>query len=608
MAHGARSSASSTRLALKDCRIIDSLEASCTGFGAQRAPSEKIAGAIFRQALSALAAAAALAIPACSAIVNPDETRIGGSRDGGGGVLDGGDCSCADDGIACTVDACGATGVCGHTPNDAACAPGERCSPTAGCIPNTCTGDAECNDGNVCNGTERCADGVCGPGAPTICDDGASCTVDTCDPVSGCIQTPRDAMCDDAVSCTRDACAPHRVPGSADGCEHIADDSMCDDGACFTGGVCNAAMGCVGGTMRDCSDGDFCTYDACDADSGECVYSPLDVDRDGYPAMISGGRRCEGGTDCDDRSEAINPGAMEVCGNGLDDDCDGVPDDGCTIDVPDTCATARRIALDGSGRGSASGNLAELRDDYRACGGDGGRDAIYYIELTGQSDVLIDTSGGMAAIDTVLAAGTCDAGGDFVSAVCNDDQDQESSGSSVVTSRVFVHRIGPTAGMSSIRLYIMVEGYSGSTTGTYQLNVQVRRAAADACSPEPLDITGGGSLLGFGTPSLAGFGASGSCMSSDPVFAGEAVLRFSPTSGRRGDRLEVTSSSFDPAVYLRTECGRSDSEVACETADAGGTASIDVGSLSPTRYFVFVDNMTGGGAGAVYSYTVRYDP
>jgi hypothetical protein len=65
----------------------------------------------------------------------------------------------------------------------------------------------------------------------------------------------------------------------------------------------------------------------------------FDVDADGF--TICGtvpetpGDLDDGLADCDDRAEAIHPGALEIC-DGLDNDCDGMRDPGCACIVGDT--------------------------------------------------------------------------------------------------------------------------------------------------------------------------------------------------------------------------------------------------------------------------------
>ena len=86
---------------------------------------------------------------------------------------------------------------------------------------------------------------------------------------------------------------------------------------------------------------------------GNWVFDCIDNDGDGYGVGVD----CLG-TDCDDRPNGedgipgtpddganINPGATEICGNGIDEDCDGY-DDTCPIDV--TWADMVGVAVNGN--------------------------------------------------------------------------------------------------------------------------------------------------------------------------------------------------------------------------------------------------------------------
>lgn len=83
---------------------------------------------------------------------------------------------------------------------------------------------------------------------------------------------------------------------------------------------------------RICDDGDPCTEDECLPETGACLATPLTLDEDGdgfrrpLPGMLPG-QQGACGTDCDDTSALARPGGEERC-DGVDNDCDGIVDNG----------------------------------------------------------------------------------------------------------------------------------------------------------------------------------------------------------------------------------------------------------------------------------------
>jgi hypothetical protein len=216
-----------------------------------------------------------------------------------------------DDGVGCTLDSCNeTTDSCENIPNDAVCDDGlycngaETCDAVLDCRPgggdpctpplvcdegiDACVGcvtNPECDDGLYCNGIETCVTGTCQSGAPVDCDDGNTCTDDSCNE-------------------------------GADSCEN----------------TCNAT-----GPSDGCCDNPACTGDPI------CVDACVDNDGDGYgdPANPA----CTyPEVDCDDSNPFVYPGALELC-DGIDNQCPGdtgygIPDEGCSSSCTGTAAAS----------------------------------------------------------------------------------------------------------------------------------------------------------------------------------------------------------------------------------------------------------------------------
>lgn len=163
-----------------------------------------------------------------------------------------------------------ASGDCVYTPKGdyAPCDDGSSCTSGDICLGGTCSGSALpdgswCSDSNLCTTDDSCQDGSCEPGEPFMCKKSSdACHVaNTCDPYLGCSESPID--CDDGNVCTTDSCDKDT------GCQHAPVVCEASD-ACHSAGTCNPLSGCAE-TPITCDDGSPCTTDTCDP-SGGCQF------------------------------------------------------------------------------------------------------------------------------------------------------------------------------------------------------------------------------------------------------------------------------------------------------------------------------------------------
>ena len=199
------------------------------------------------------------------------------------------------DGDPCTDDVCLPGGVCAWAPS-----------------PQCCQSDAECSDGDPCT-FDRCLAGSCfqdvAPNCcvgPDQCPDGDPCTEDFCLPDGTCAWAPSglccasDAECPDADPCTLDRCVGVT-------CVHTPDPACCQ-------------------LDSDCNDGDPCTYDQCDKATETCTSVPIDGECCVTDADCVDGDPCTYDLctvfGCDHPATPPNPFVDEVCGDGVDNDCD----------------------------------------------------------------------------------------------------------------------------------------------------------------------------------------------------------------------------------------------------------------------------------------------
>jgi hypothetical protein len=160
-------------------------------------------------------------------------------------------------------------------------------------------------------------------------------------------------------------------PGAAEACNGVDDncDGTTDEGVqstfyadadndtfgelSSTTTACSAPAGYVSNST-DCNDANNAVYpgatetcntvdDDCDGSTDEGVQTTYyaDADNDTYGSTSSSTQACSlpagyvtNNTDCNDAVSTTYPGAMELCVNNADDDCDGQVNEGCLSSVP----------------------------------------------------------------------------------------------------------------------------------------------------------------------------------------------------------------------------------------------------------------------------------
>jgi hypothetical protein len=312
-----------------------------------------------RNVVSLLVLGFVLAVAGCATDEGTGGSGGSAGTGGSGGVAGSGgtvdlcmEVDCSDDND-CTDDVCDAADGSCSNPDDM---DGSSCD-FAGSAGVCMSG--MCEDAMLCEGTD--------------CSDGNECTMDLCNPDDGECSNPNETdgtTCDaggDPGTCQAGVCT-----GLCDGVDcsdgNECTDDVCDaaDGACshpnrtngvtcdFGGvggvcmdGVCEDALLCEG---VDCTDGDDCTEDVCDPADGSCS-NP--VKTDGAVCDASGDPgECQSGictalcdiTDCSDSNECTE----DLC-EPADGSCSN-PDesDGTICDAagdPGTCAVGICVGL-----------------------------------------------------------------------------------------------------------------------------------------------------------------------------------------------------------------------------------------------------------------------
>ncbi|HNO78378.1 MAG TPA: hypothetical protein PKN33_09995 [Phycisphaerae bacterium] len=259
---------------------------------------------------------------------------------------------------------------------------------------DTCTIDADCDDGNFCNGAETCNVDTCVAGTAQCQAAGQVCneTTDACDPDGSDCNNNGIGDATDISGGTSDDLNANNVP---DECDECVFDGDCDDGL-YCNGVesCNTDT-CVAGTAP-CAAGQ-----TCDEDTDSCPPTGADCNNNGIG----------------DATDIAGATSDDVNVNGIPDECDectvdGDCDDGLFCNGAETCDTDTCVAgMNPCTGGEICDEIGDACVINTDCNSNGVDDAL---DIAGATSDDVNANNVPDECDECLVDGDCDDG-----AYCN---------------------------------------------------------------------------------------------------------------------------------------------------------------------------------------------
>jgi hypothetical protein len=183
-------------------------------------------------------------------------------------------------------------------------------------------GNSLCDDGLFCNGQEICS-GTCINGIAF------DCSANNIPGIGSCVYDPDNnsatwdyaegfiSQCNDLI----DQCTVGSVE-ITHACDMVNCGAECETDEDCEASSCSSLDGCYQGIYRTYEDSENTCLENCSCKANNCtVYiEEEDADGDGYSSNCG---------DCDDSNPLVNQDEAEIC-DGIDNNCDGVVDEGCS--------------------------------------------------------------------------------------------------------------------------------------------------------------------------------------------------------------------------------------------------------------------------------------